>query len=78
MKAKVILLELNKAVENFERECKKNGKILEDVSISFTSKYATLRAVIEDSETEDDSIMTQCLWYNDGELEPETIQIFNY
>lgn len=78
MKAKAILQELNKALENFEQECNKSGKILEDVSIGFTSRYATLRAVIEDSVTEDDSIMTQCLWYNDGELEPETIQIFNY
>lgn len=78
MKAKIMLQELNKAVENFEKECKKSGKILEGVNINFTSKYATLRAVIADYSTEDDFILTQSLWYNDGELEIETVQIFNY
>lgn len=78
MEAKELLQALKKAVKNFEEECKKSGKIIEKVSINFTSRYATLRGVIEDNETGDDFIMTQYLWFYSGEIEAGTVEIFNY
>lgn len=78
MNAKKTLKEINKALKDFEKECNNSGKLKKGVDIGFSYNCATLRAVIEDRETGFYFLMTQDLWYDNGDIEAETIQIFNY
>lgn len=62
--------ELKNTIKDFENEAGRYGQLTEGVEISFCDGYFTLRAEVEDIETEDIIVCKQEFEICDNEMSP--------